>query len=469
MTIPSTGGSGVSGSSVIATPESAKLNTVANILSACINQTSASSAPNCSTLFSAAAPPAAPSRTSQPGASFPAATDTLQAALYMFLNPTDGNTANRTSLYNLSPATGAPYQPSITALPTDWTIAVSYTSPSTCGGNGFLTKPFDVQFDLVGNAWIANASGSLVELSPTGAPMNCASLGGSGHGVIVDVAGNIWYIDSVGSFVYRYSPSSGTTRKYTVTGQPLAISANDAGDVFFTSVSGGTGGLYLINNGANSTGINSPVLISNTVGPMPSAIFPDTAAGEWVSSGSTFVTRVAQATGGSAFINGYNSTPYTVTGPAYGVAVGPSNRIIVTAQDANSTVSVLMPSGAGFAPAAGFPTTANAAGLMTPTSPAIDGGINIWVGNNAAETSGNYALSLIAIDGTPLSASGTNGGYQKPNTYFNALRRTTVDSGGNVWTASDNLNSIVELVGAAVPVYQPYANGLQQNRFQQIP
>ena len=470
VTIPAVAGaSGVSGSTVTATPQSAKLNTVANILSACVNQTSASSASNCSTLFNNATPPPSAARTSQPGSTFSTATDTLQAALYMFLNPTDGSTANRTALYNLSPGTAAPYQPTVTNFPTDWTIAVSYASTSTCGTGSFLGRPYDAQIDLAGNVWIANAAGSLVELSPNGAPASCAALGGSGHGSIIDVAGNVWYIDSTGNTVSRYVPSSGQIRTYNATGQPLAISANDAGDIFFTTVSGGSGSVYLINSGANSTGINSPTLISNTVGSAPSAIFPDTANGEWVTSGSTMVTRVAKATGGSQFLNGYNSTPYNVTGPTYGVTVGPSNRVIVTAQDSSSTISVLVPSGAGYAAAPGFPTSANAGGLMTPTYPALDGGINIWTGNSVAEGSGNYALSLFAIDGTALTTSGSTGGYQKNTTYFNSLRHTTIDSGGNVWVTSDNLDSIVELVGSAVPVYQPYASGLQQNRFQQIP
>ena len=41
----------VSGVTVTATPETAKLNTVANIISSCVNQVSATSANNCATLF----------------------------------------------------------------------------------------------------------------------------------------------------------------------------------------------------------------------------------------------------------------------------------------------------------------------------------------------------------------------------------------------------------------------------------
>jgi hypothetical protein len=44
---------------------------------------------------------------------------------------------------------------------------------------------------------------------------------------------------------------------------------------------------------------------------------------------------------------------------------------------------------------------------------------------------------------------------------------------GDVWVAGTGSgtpsNSITEIVGAAVPVYQPYATGLSNGRFQHIP
>ena len=466
-----TGGSGVTGATVTATPEAAKLNTIANILSSCINQVSATSASNCSTLFSAAVPPANVARTSQPGGSFPAASDTLQAALYMFLNPTDGSTANRTTLFNLSPATGAPFQPTITAVPTDWTIGISYASTSTCGSGTLLNRPYDVKFDLVGNAWVANAGGSLVELTANGVPTTCVPLGGNGVSTTVDTAGNVWYADSTG-FVYRYSPTTNTTRTYSVGGQPLAITSNSVGDIFYTSILGGSGDVFQIVNGANATGANAPILISNAVGPNPAAIFPDSSYDLWVTSGAGYATFISPATSGTNFMNGYTSTPYTVQSPTYGVTVGPSYRAYITSRDPSATVTVLAPTSGTYAIATGFPTAANAGGLSNPTGISLDGALNSWIGNGAAETvSARYALSVIAVDGTAVTANGnTNGGFQKPLQYLNAVRATTVDSAGNVWTVNDgNVTSITELVGSAVPVYQPYSRGLADGRFQQIP
>ncbi len=200
---PASGGFQVSGVQMTATPESAKLNTVANILSACINQTSSTSGSGCSTLFANATPPttAGIARSSQPSSTFPAATDTLQAALYMFLFPTDGSVTARTNLYNLSPANGAPYQPTITAVPTDWTIAISYASTSSCSNVSslFFSDPSDLNVDINGNLWISNnlTGANLVEISNNGAPVSCATISTKGlAGGTIDNEGNVWVGDA---------------------------------------------------------------------------------------------------------------------------------------------------------------------------------------------------------------------------------------------------------------------------------
>ena len=50
----------------------------------------------------------------------------------------------------------------------------------------------------------------------------------------------------------------------------------------------------------------------------------------------------------------------------------------------------------------------------------------------------------------------------------------TVDQSGNVWVAGDGTstnpsNFVTEIVGGGVPIYQPYAVGLTNGRFQAIP
>ncbi|CAN5473106.1 hypothetical protein BH10ACI4_BH10ACI4_26640 [soil metagenome] len=152
-----TAGVGYAGTSVTATPESTKINLMANILASCINTTT-SSASVCTTLFSNALPPD-PVVTSRPYPTvFPMATDVLQAAYYMLTNPTSGSTASLTNLFDLSPAVGAPFQPVLTSAPSDWTVAISYSSSSTCGANGghLIQSAKDLAIDIYGGVLLAN-------------------------------------------------------------------------------------------------------------------------------------------------------------------------------------------------------------------------------------------------------------------------------------------------------------------------
>lgn len=54
------------------------------------------------------------------------------------------------------------------------------------------------------------------------------------------------------------------------------------------------------------------------------------------------------------------------------------------------------------------------------------------------------------------------------NSYLNGGNAIAIDFSGNVWMAGSG-NSVTELVGAGVPVYQPFSLGYTNGRFQQIP
>jgi hypothetical protein len=109
----------------------AEMNTLADILAACVNSGVAGVASNtCTTLFTAATPP---------GGTAP--TDTFQAAIDIALNP--GN--NASALYALvTPA--APFQPTLTSAPGDFALPIQYTGgemdfPSTRAGmSGLMSR-----------------------------------------------------------------------------------------------------------------------------------------------------------------------------------------------------------------------------------------------------------------------------------------------------------------------------------------
>ncbi len=482
---------------ITATPESAKLNTIANILSSCVNQVSATSDTNCSTLFANAVPPgtAGIARSSQPASTFPAASDTLQAALYMFLRPTDLALTNRTALYNLSPATGAPYQPTLTSVPTDWTIAISYFNNTTCGSSTslFFSSASEINVDVNGNLWISNnynggasaGNGALSQMSPNGVALSCASNLAKGYaGGTVDNEGNVWVGDSAANFIYRLTAPGSTqitannpvysVRTYATAAPVLAITADGSDNIYFTTTANSVGSVYLIRSGASISGVNTPTLISNTVGANPQHIFPDNAGDVFVTSGAGYVTELSTSTATSAQ-NGYASTQITgIPSPTVGVVVGTNNRVYITSADPGATLSVLAPNTTGSGYSLIASTAANSGGLSNPQGVFLDGGQTSYAANGTANsTTGLYSLSVVSVAGTTVtevSATGNaNGGYQKSLQYFNQMHDITLDQSGNIWiTNNGNGNSITEVVGAGVMIYQNYATGLQNGRFQTI-
>ena len=113
--------SGTSGSITI-TREDSKLNTIANVLAACVNSNGATSTTettsNCGALFT---------DVNEPGATRPS--DTVQAALMMDLYP----------WYNVSAAYGLAVANSpfigLSTTPNDWTVAISYAYPDMSVGD----------------------------------------------------------------------------------------------------------------------------------------------------------------------------------------------------------------------------------------------------------------------------------------------------------------------------------------------
>ncbi|SNS41724.1 Chitobiase/beta-hexosaminidase C-terminal domain-containing protein [Granulicella rosea] len=340
---------------VTATPETAKLITIANILAACIN-TPSSSSTQCRDLFDNAPPPPAASVTSQPSASFGAAQDTIQAAYYMAVNPTNAvapatyaspgcGTSSATTtigcLFGL-PTPSAPFQTGLTAQPTDWTIGVSYgtTSTSTCASGGkFILAPFRSAVDAYGNVWSVGGYASSLNvsaLSSIGVPLFCAPLASGAspyfNGITIDTAGNIWVSnDSTGTSGEIYEiPAPGavpaaTTMNSFTSGQlgsgsaaPLGIVADGYGNVFYAAVNSTGASVYEIPSGTTS----SSTMASYQVGAATNTITTSSIPVFSVAADSVgrvyFVTssnagETVEATPPSAGISGYSVSGSTIT------------------------------------------------------------------------------------------------------------------------------------------------------------
>ena len=312
--------------SVTATPEAAKINHIANILAACVNSTSSTST-TCQTLFSKATPPAY-SVTSRPyngNVPFSPATDVLQAAYFIFTNPTNGSTANLSALYNLPVGTGAPFSPPLSAIPTDWTVGISYSSANTCGTNGgsFIGSPISLSVDTTGNIWIGNSqsgSGNLSEINPTGTPVVCFALNktvatNSSVGTTIDQPApnpivppatspvtpppNVWQGVAGSSVLSRYTPSTQAKIDFALPEAPIAVAADGIGNVYFSTSSGN---LYQIPLAANATAAVTPVMISSNPGSTAIGLFVDNVTTTpqtgaiWMTSLSGSISRTVPTT-----------------------------------------------------------------------------------------------------------------------------------------------------------------------------
>jgi hypothetical protein len=184
----------------------AEINTLANILAACVNSSSA-----CSTLLNTA--------TADGTATGTKATDTTSAAINIAHNPG----ANVAGLYGLASGT-SPFAPGLSAVPNDWTVGLSFVESSVPGA-GFEAQPSAIAIDSSGNAWIANfGDNSVTELSNVGAVLSGANGFTSGglngpEGIAIDSSDNVWITNETGNSVTKLSS----------TGVPIFASGGYAG------------------------------------------------------------------------------------------------------------------------------------------------------------------------------------------------------------------------------------------------
>jgi len=196
-----------------ATIPTAELNTLADILAACVNTPKgghSGDATPCGTLFKNTIPP---------GGSAP--TDTLTAALNIAHYPGQ----NVENLALLADKT-SPFQNIETAIPTDWTISIRYT------GGGTLAAPSGVAADQTGNIWVANITGASITRLSTVGDYIANYTGGTGP-LAVDLNGDVWTNGTAANSLGEVS-SAGVTSSYTGggLGTTTAIAVDGSGNVW---------------------------------------------------------------------------------------------------------------------------------------------------------------------------------------------------------------------------------------------
>jgi hypothetical protein len=245
-----TGGAGGSSLPPGATLPVNKINSLADILAACVNSAGGSAGDNnaCGTLFT----------NTTVGASVP--TDTLTAAMNMAQHPN----AHVPELAGLATTSG-PFQPTMSGTPTDLRLVLTYTG-------GGLSSPKGLAADSSGNVWTANSGNdSVTELANNGAPMS----GTTGYrvgslsaptSIAIDLSGNAWVANSGNGSVTKVSAGGGTGTPFTGGGlsAPQSIAVDGAGIVWVSN--SGSAGVTQISGTTlthyTGAGISAPVSIA---------------------------------------------------------------------------------------------------------------------------------------------------------------------------------------------------------------
>jgi streptogramin lyase len=184
------------GSTTVAglTLPTSEINTLADIIAACVNSAGGSynDGSACGTLFANADPG---------GTAFTAPTDTITALMNIAQHPAT-STANLAALYTLATPT-APFQPTLTSQPKDFTLALTFA--------GATNAPSALAADAAGNVWITNVGNNTVtELAHTGVVLSGAGYTASlAHPNAIAFApdGTAWITNAGNSTVSRLTPT----------------------------------------------------------------------------------------------------------------------------------------------------------------------------------------------------------------------------------------------------------------------
>jgi streptogramin lyase len=417
----------------------AEINTLADILSACVASGAASSS-NCTTLFADAVASGSP---------VVAPTDTATAAINIAHNPG----ANLSGLFALLPSS-PPFLPVLTAAPHDFTVSVSYFG-------GGLSEPQGIAIDATGNVWIANLGSShLSEFTPMGLAIS-SSTGYSGGGlheptaIAIDLSGNAWVANLSGTGESEFqgfapvSPSNGyavcagpSSHGVAIDGQNQVWFANEFGfsGVVDAEGSQNAGCIGVLTNSGTTVGSYGSSYLD---GPFGIAI--DGTGNVWISNQSgNSLTELSSSGAPISPFAGYTGGGLDV--PDSIAIDGGGNVWAVNA--GNSALSKFSNAGLALSPSFGFV----GGGLARPECLAIDGAGNVWV----ASSVGN-SLSEFANSGAVLTPSGfTSTGVNEPD-------GIAIDSSGDIWLTNAADSVLVEFVGAAAPVVTPMAQAVKNN------
>lgn len=400
------------------------INTLANILSACINSTGPGST-GCSTLLS---------NTTNGGT---APTDTASSAINIAHHPG----TNIASLYALPPAS-PPFVPALTAQPNDFTIGLVFSDAN-------LNGPNYIAIDAVGNAWVTNlGTSTLTKYSNMGVPVVGSPFTGNGLASpgnhAIDDAGNVWVPNTAGTTGVSKFTSSGaaaTGSPFPTGASPTAVAIDPAGNAWIVNATATGTVTKLSNSGVAATG--SPFQAGGT----PSGIAIDTLGNAWIANfnNGTTVTKLTNA-GAAA-----TGSPFSGVSNEEFIVIDNANNAWVSRNTAGSgSISKLSNTGTAFA---GSPYTGG--GISNPYNNGMDGDGNFWFAN--ATNLGEFSPTGVALSPSTAYTSGL----------FTNSSGLGIDGSGNLWISDANASvakaAVVEVIGIAAPVVTPLATGVKNS------
>jgi len=445
-----------SGAALAATPAGngivpqTTINTLANILAACINTNDETSHPStgvlsgqCSTLFSLA--------TSDGTSNGRKPSDTANAAINIAHNPG----ANIGGLFALSSGF-PPFGPALGIQPGDFTLGLTF--PNVDGA---------IAIDASGSVWVTNNNNygldrlsSLGEVlsPPLGYPVD--NYAGS---IAIDGSGYIWLVlplsgalDKFNNFGSMVSPPGGYkggncgVPPNVTPFNPFAIAIDGSANAWVANSYPGfvsefsVSGSEVLPCAGYTAGSTTPA----------SDVAIDGSGNVWTSTGNNSINEFSRLGSAISFTGGGLSNPASI-------ALDGSGSVWVTNVNASS-ISKFSNLGTPISPS-GY----TGGGLDGPDNVAVDGAGNVWVTNgNTNGYTNNYTLSEFSNSGAALSPSS---GYA--GSYFGIYGSPTsiaIDGSGNVWISSGVSSSgpvatvpmLTEFIGIATPVITPIAAGL---------
>jgi streptogramin lyase len=455
------------------------INSIANVLAACVNSAGIGSSGACYTLSNDARSGGGQSGT-QP-------TETATAAIYLAQHPYSAYVG---TIFALASPTSVPFTPALSAAPTSFIVEILFSGGGVSNANiNYIEQ--NVAIDGSGNVWTANTlTGTIGKFSPLGvslsgtgfAPSSCSLSGTDFPGSIainaastqawVGVANqnSVCVVNSSGTYVAKTiisgsdgqgDPPAGiafdSSGNAWVTNDLNAISGAVAGQLY--ELSGSTYGILNSYNGTN--GLNFPLGIAIQTSAHGGYIWVGNENDE--GNGGNNCDSVFTSTGGSAAVsqtcNGSGNNIY-----GGGMAIDSSGNIWTVNGNTPGGVSETNPAGTSTSYFA-----QNAADA--PFSISIDGVGNVWYASNDGDStsSGDNAILEVNNSGTLLLPSTGYVPITDASSQIPAPNGVAVDGSGNVWYvltengADSGAYALRELVGAATPVATPIAYGVVNN------